>query len=96
MTATIAKSSPRYSTWIDIFGTDSIRVTGPPFIGPHGQPLILVDITALNTRQLQRLAIKFSRAWRLPSERVGKEIVYRGTAEISAVDVTVVEEARLF
>jgi hypothetical protein len=96
MKATIARSSPRYSTWIYIFGTDTIAVTGPPQQGERGEWRIPVDVTTLNTLQFRRIVIQFSKAWRKPADFVSKELLVRRHALISAEDVTVVEEAKLF
>ncbi len=91
MIATIAKASPRYSTWIYIFGTDTIRVTGE-VTGPQGQKRILVDVDALTALQFQRLVVKFSRGWRLPSEQVRNEFLRTRSVPISAEDVTLKPE----
>jgi hypothetical protein len=97
MKATIRRDSPRYSTWLDIFGTDTISILDPPKVGPQGQLRILVDVGALNPNQKKRLAVKFSKAWRMPADRVMHEIEVSGSVPISAEDVDVMEEAaRLF
>jgi hypothetical protein len=97
MKATINQTSKAWPTWREVFRSDTIPVVGPPFAGFDGQPRILVDVAALDADQRKRLAIKFARGWRLPSDRVLQKLVAKGTAPLSAEGVTVTEDAaRLF
>ena len=97
MTATIRREAPRYSTWMQIFGTDSVRIIEPPKSGQNGEPRMLVDVTALTEEQRKRLAVKISRTRQIPCDRVMKELMESGCVPISAEDVDVrSEEARLF
>ena len=96
MTATIRREAQRYSTWMQIFGGDTVTIIEPPKDTPKG-PRMLVDVTALTAEQRGRLAAKISRSLQIPSDRVMKELMESGCVPISAEDVDVrSEEARLF
>jgi hypothetical protein len=93
--ARIRRDARRYSAWQQVFGTDTIAIIEPPKDGPQGLRM-LVDVAALSSAQRSRLAAKLSQTMRIPSDRVLKEMLSSGSVPISAEDVDVRDEARLF
>jgi hypothetical protein len=83
--------------WHELFRVETIQVAGPLIVTPDGHQRIVVDIGALDPGQQQRLALKFARGWRLPSEKVLREFQTKGTVVLGVEGVTVTEDAaRLF
>jgi len=97
MTATIRREAQRYSTWMKIFATDTIRIIEPPKPGQGGFLRMLVDVAALTDEQRARLARHISSVRLVPCDQAMNDMMEAGSVLISAQYVDVrTEEARLF
>jgi len=86
MNVTLSKASPRYATWIEIFGTQTVRVLGaaPRLLNLRGVQKLafLLDLDALTQEQRSRLVDHLSQEFdadksevRAALDRVGLPIL---------------------
>jgi hypothetical protein len=99
-TATIARDSPRYRTWLDIFGTDTVRIEWPV---PHTARLPGIDealvykvhVPSLTRDQRRRLIAHIAAEFGETPEAVEEGLDEEEGLPILAEDVTVLFDGRL-